>query len=69
MSAKIQWSERLEMLMACASPGSALAYYELKANLVRRDKATDDQSGRAATETVDRQLDALVATGRVVALP
>jgi hypothetical protein len=27
MSANIRWSHRLTMLMACASPGSALAYH------------------------------------------
>ena len=68
MSAKTFWDDRFTMLMACASPGSALAYHQTLAQdrpgTLRRSKATDDPVAKA-----DEKLTALVASGRVVALP
>jgi hypothetical protein len=44
MSANTMWSDRLTMLMACASPGSAFAYHlgltTFKPAVLRRDKTT-----------------------------
>ena len=50
MSARSLFNERFGMLMACASPGSALAYHlgtaASKANLVRRTKPAQLVSGK-----------------------
>jgi len=44
MNRKTLWDQRLGMLMACGSPGSALAYHlgqtTLEPEMVRRNKAT-----------------------------
>jgi hypothetical protein len=45
MKLKPDWTDRWIMLMACGSPGSALAYYRLQADkepaMVRRTMAPD----------------------------
>jgi hypothetical protein len=77
MSAKIVWDDRFTMLMACASPGSALAYLDLnrsRPSVLRRDTATIQASAaptsasQAAAKS-DEALTALIASGRVLALP
>ena len=49
MKVKRGWSDRWIMLMACGSPGSALAYHRLEANaeaeMVRRTMAPAAASG------------------------
>ena len=57
MSASTVWSDRMTMLMACASPGSALAYHlglaTFEPAVLRRGNATETvaQPARAAEAT------------------
>jgi hypothetical protein len=76
MSANTFWSDRLTMLMACASPGSAWAYHlglaTFETGLLRRDIATDEPAEPAAKVEADEpqsDVTELVASGRVLALP
>jgi hypothetical protein len=74
MSAKAFWNDRFTMLMACASPGSALAYHlgvaTFETGMLRGDKAPDAEAAPAGeVEQAATGLTDLIATGRVVALP
>lgn len=61
--------DRFTMLMACASPGSALAYHlglvTFGTGMLRRDKATADTEAEGS----NRSVQALIASGRVTVLP
>jgi len=63
MNLKTLWDERLGMLMACGSPGSALAYHlgqtTFRPMMVRRNTATDD------AETVRGRVQAAPADAEV----
>jgi hypothetical protein len=52
MKPKILWNQKLSMLMACASPGSALAFHlglaSNGAELVRRTQADQDAGSQPA---------------------
>jgi hypothetical protein len=52
MSANTFWSDRMTMLMACASPGSALAYHlglaTFRPVVLRRDKTTETGAAQPA---------------------
>jgi hypothetical protein len=69
MSHRSFTSDRFTMLMACASPGSALAYHlglaTFETGMLRRDKATIEAEAEASKWTVE----ALIAAGRATVLP
>ena len=60
MNAKTLWDERLGMLMACGSPGSALAYHlgqtAFGSMMVRRNTATQTGGDPIRVEAPDTEL-------------
>jgi hypothetical protein len=58
MKTRTLWNQRLGMLMACASPGSALAYHlgqtNIEANLVRRTKDDEQSAAPPASASTAR---------------
>jgi hypothetical protein len=69
------WNQRLAMLMACASPGSAFAYHlgllNNRSRVLRRDTATADSVAKDAGQIAhtNSSVEELLASGRVTALP